>query len=145
MITVSCCFAHSFKIVRIPQPIIPVRATPQPVTVLRYGRADVIEVPYIPCLHGRVPEAFELWALAEDGVCKVHPYARVKLCSNFREDTFQTFFLNARRFKIPFLGRRALNASVKFVDVVRFNQHVGSRVDYTQTSLFTPGVSIVLI
>ena len=71
MITVSCHFAHSFKIMRIPQPIIHVRAPPQPVTVLWSGSAAVIEVPYIRCLNGQVPEAFELWALADDGVREV--------------------------------------------------------------------------
>ena len=131
MITVSCHFAHSFKIMCIPQLIIPVRAHPQPVTFICSGSADVIEVPYIRCLNGRVPEAFELWALAEDGVRKVHLYARVKLRSEFREDTFQTFFLNARRFQIPFLGRRVLNASVEFLDIFRVTQHVVSPINYT--------------
>ena len=96
----------------IPQPIIPVRAPPQPVTVLRSGSADVIEVTYILCLHGRVPEAFELCALAEDGVREVHPYARVKLLSEFREDTFQTFFFSALRPKKGIWNRRALKKKV---------------------------------
>ena len=74
---------------RIPQPIIHVRAPPQPVTVLWSGSADALEVPYIHCLNGWMPEAFEVWALAEDGVREVHPYARVKLQSEFREDTFK--------------------------------------------------------
>ena len=129
MITVSYRFAHSFKIMRIPQPIIPVHAPPQTVTVLWSGSADVREVPYILYLNGRVSEAFELWALADDGVCEVHPYARVKLRSEFRVDTFQTFFFNARQFQNPFLGRRSQNASVEFLDVFRVTQHVGSRVD----------------
>ena len=132
---VSCRFTHSFKIMRIPQPIIPVRAPPQPVTVLWSGSADEIEVAYIRCLHGRVPEAFERWARAEDGVCEVHPYARVKLCSKFRRDAFHTHFFNAQQLQIPFLGRRALNMSVEFIDVVRTTQHVGSRVDYTPNIL----------
>ena len=79
MIKLSYRFAHSFKMMRIPQPIIPVCAPPQPVTVLWYGSADALEVPYIRCLNGRVSEAFEVWALAEDRVIDVHPYARVKL------------------------------------------------------------------
>ena len=73
----------------IPQPIIPVRDPPQPVIVLRSGRADVIEVPYTRCLNSLVLDAFELWALTDDGVHEVHPYARVKLCSEFREDTIK--------------------------------------------------------
>ena len=109
---------------RIPQPVIPVYAPPQRVKFLWYGSADVIDVPYIRCLHGWVPGVFELWALAKDGVRKVHPYVRFKLCSKFREDNFQTFFFNAQQFQIPLLGRRALNASVNFLDVVRVTQHV---------------------
>ena len=97
MITVSCRFAHSLKIMRIPQTIIPVRTTPQPVTVLRSSSADVIKVPYIRCLNGRVPEVFEPWDLADDGVRKVYPYAKVKPYSKFREDTFHTHFFNLRR------------------------------------------------
>ena len=131
MITVSFRFAHSFKIMRTPQPIIHFRAPPQPVTIIQSGSVDVIEVPYIRCLNGRVPEAFEIWALADNGVHEVHPYTRVKLLSEFREDTFHTFLFNAQIFQIPFLGRRALNNSVEFLDVVRTTQHVGSRVDYT--------------
>ena len=79
MITVSYRFAHSLKIMRIPQTIIPVRAPPQTVTVLRPGSADALKVPYIRCLNGQVPEEFEVWDLAEDGVREVFPYARVKL------------------------------------------------------------------
>ena len=112
-------------------PIIPVRAPPQPVTVLWSGSADVIEVPYIRCLYGRVPEDFESWSLADNGVREVHLYARVKLHSKFSEDNFQTLLLNARRFQIPFLGCRALKASVEFLDVVCVTQHVGIRFDYT--------------
>ena len=131
MITVSYSFAHSFKIMRIPQPIIPFRAPPQPVQVLCYGSGDKIEVPYIRCLNCRVLECYEPWALAEDGVREVHPYARVRPLSEFREDTFHTHFFNSRRFQIPLLFRRAVNESVEFIDVVRTTQHVRSRVDYT--------------
>ena len=68
----------------IPQPIIPLRAPPQPVTVLCSGSIDEIEVPYIHCLNGWVPEWYELWALAEDRDHEVHPYARVRLLTDFR-------------------------------------------------------------
>ena len=70
-------------------------------------------------------------ALVDDGVCEVHLYATVKLLSEFREDTFHTFFCNSRRFQIPFLGRRALNNSAEFLDVVCTTQHVGSCVNCT--------------
>ena len=57
-------------------------------------------------------KAYELWALDEDGVREVHPYARFILLSKFREDIFHTHFFNARLFQIPFLGRRAVNESI---------------------------------
>ena len=116
---------------RIPQPIIPVRSPPQPVTVLWSGSADALEVLYIRCINGQVPKAFEIWDLAGKLVREVHPYARVKLLSKFREDTFENFFFNARRFHIPFLSRRAVKDSVEFLAVVRTTQHVRSRVNYT--------------
>ena len=136
MITVSCLFAHSFKIMRIPQPIIPVRAPPQPVTVIWSGSTVALEVLHIRCLNGRVPKTFEVWALAEDGVREVHPYARVKLLSDFRKYNFHTHFFNAQQFQIPFLGFRALNDIVEFIDVVRTTQHFGSRVDYHSLNIF---------
>ena len=116
---------------RILQPITPFRAPPQPVTVLCSGSGDKIEVPYIRCLKGQVPECYELWDLNEDGVREVHPYARVGLLSDFREGTFHTQFFNSQKFHIPFLGRRAVNKSVKFLDVVCTTQHVRIRVNYT--------------
>ena len=131
MITVSCYFAHIFKIRRIPQSIIPFSVPLQPVTVLRSGSTDIIEDPYIRCLNGQVPEAFEVWSLADDGFREFHPYARVKILSEFREETFHAFFFNAQQLQIHFLVCRALNNSVKFLDVVHTTQHVGSRVDFT--------------
>ena len=80
---------------RIPQPIIPLCAPPQTVTVLFSGRGDKIEVLYIHCIDDRVPGCYELWALAEDGVREVHQSARVRLLSEFREDTFHTHFFNS--------------------------------------------------
>ena len=139
---------------RLTQPITPFLAPPQPVQVLNYGSSDKIEVPYIRCLDGQVPECYEIWALVEDGVHEVHPYAMVRLLSEFREDTFHTHLFNSQRFQIPFLGRRALNDSVEFLDVIRTNQHVQSRVNYTPnifvhswginpTDMFPPNVSTI--
>ena len=81
MVTVSCRFAPSFKIMRVPRPIIPLHAPPQPIQVFHSGRGGKINVPYIRCLNGRVPETYELWAIAEDRVHEFHPYARVRLLS----------------------------------------------------------------
>ena len=96
MITVSCRFAHSFKTMRTTHPPTPFVVLPHPVQALCSGRGVKIYVPYIRCLDGRVPEAYELLALAEDGVRDVHRSARVRLLENFREDNFHTHFLNAR-------------------------------------------------
>ena len=142
MITVSCRLAHSFKIMRISQPIIPFRTSPQPVTVLRSGRGGKINVPYICCLDGPVPNAYELWALAEDGVCGFHLYARFRLLSDFSDDTFHTHFFNSRQFQIPFLGRRAVNERVKFLDVVRTTQHVRSYVSSWTPNIFVQSWSL---
>ena len=101
-----------------------------------------------------MPEAFELLALAEDGVREVHLSSRVKLLDYFREDTFHTHFFNPRRFQIPFLGCRAVNESVEFIDVVRTTHHVGSCFNYTPnilvhswginpTDMFPPNVSTI--
>ena len=94
MITVSYRFAHIFKIMRIPQPIIPLRSPSQPVQGFRSGRGCEIDVLYIRCLDSWVPECSELWYLAEDSVREVHPYARVRLLSEFREDNSHTHLLN---------------------------------------------------
>ena len=95
-----------------------------------------MDVPYIRCLDGWVPKAYELWALDEDGVCEVHPYARVELLSDFTEDTFHTHFFNAQQFQIPLLGRRAVNESFEFLDVARTTQHVRRRVDSWTKNIF---------
>ena len=121
IITVSCRFSHSFKIMRIPQTDIPFVVPPQPVQALRSDRGGKINVPYIRCLNGRVTESYKLWDLAEDGVRKVHLSARVILLDNFRGDTFHTHFFNARQFQIPFLGRRSVNMSVKFIESLLCN------------------------
>ena len=117
-------FAHSFKIMRVPHPIILFCAPLQPFQVICSGRGGEIDVPYIRCLVGWVPKAYELWDLAKDGFCEVHPYARVELLSDFREDTFHTHFFNARQLQIPFLDCRAVNKSVKFLDAAHTTQHV---------------------
>ena len=48
----------------IPQPIIPFRAPLQPVTVLLSVSGDEIEVLYIYCIDGWVPDCYELWDIA---------------------------------------------------------------------------------
>ena len=118
------------------QPVIPLRVPPQPVQALCSGRGGKIDVQYIHCLYGCVPEAYEIWSIAEDGVREVHPYSRVRILDDFREDTFHTHFFNAQRSQIPFLGRRSVNMSVKFLDVVRTIQQVGSRVDSWTENIF---------
>ena len=52
------------------------------------GRGKKIEIAYIYCINGREPEAFELWAFAEDGIRDVHLFARVQIS----DDTPRTIF-----------------------------------------------------
>ena len=137
MIVVSCRFAYSFNIMRMRHPIVPVCVPTYPVRVLYSGSDDTIEqVPYIFCLNGRVPEMYKLWSLNAQGVCEVHPFARVRLFDDFIEDSFKTFFFDSRICRIPFIGRRSLNNSAEFI---RF-AHVTSDFEvviYTPNILFT--------
>ena len=95
----------------------PVHGPPDFIFIHYSGRGNGIDrVTYIFCLRGRVPERYKLWSLNAQGVCEVHPFARIRLLDNFREDTFQTTFFNSRRCRIPFIGRRSLNGSVEFID-----------------------------
>ena len=117
MFAISYRFSYSFNIVmRMRHPIVPVRGLPDPVWVFYYVSDNTIDlVSYIVCLHRWVPERYELWSLNASGVCEVHPFARVRLLDDFREDTFKTFFFNSRRYRIPFIGQRSLNGSVEFI------------------------------
>ena len=97
-------------------PNAPVRGPPDPVQVFYYGSDNTIEpVFYIVCLHGQVPENYELWRINDCGVCEVHLSAEVRLLQNFREDTFKTLFFDLRRCRITFIGQISLNASVEFI------------------------------
>ena len=95
---------------------VPVRGPPNPVLV-HYSSSDasIAPVTYTVCLHGRVPERYELWSMNDQGVCKVHPFARVRLFDDFCEDTFWTTLFNSRKCRIPFIGRRSMNVSVEFI------------------------------
>ena len=69
---------------------------PPDTILVRYpdSGAAASSLAYIFCLHGRVPEKYELWSMNAQGVFKVHPFARVRLFDGFMEDTFQTTFYN---------------------------------------------------
>ena len=99
MITVSYSFAHSFKIMRIPHPEWTDVILPRTAQAIRFGRGGEIEIAYIRCIDGREPEAFELWALYEDGFREVHPFSRVQIRDNFTKDTFYTQFSMHDTFK----------------------------------------------
>ena len=82
--------------------------------LLEGGEVDVM---YTRCIESQEPEVFEPWDFAEDGIREVHPYARVQIIDDFIGETFYTHFFNAREVRIPFLGRRSVNVSVKWLDV----------------------------
>ena len=62
--------------------------------LVRYPGSDAAapSLAYIVCLHGRVPEKYELWSLNAQGIREVHPFARVRLFDDFTEGTFRTTF-----------------------------------------------------
>ena len=128
MITVCCRFAHSFKIMCIPQTVWTEVIPMCPAQALCSGRRGEIEIAYICCIGVREPEAFELWAFSEDGIREVHPFARVQISDDFTEDNFYSHFFNARQIQIPFLGRRSVKGSVQWIDVPRAAPQSGSRV-----------------
>ena len=84
------------KIICIPQPGIPEVVPPRPVQILRSGRGGEVDVMYTCCIEGQEPEVFELWDFSEDGICQVHPYARVPNSDNFVRENFYSHFFNAR-------------------------------------------------
>ena len=136
MFAVSYLFAYSFNIIRMPRPIVPVGAPPDPVRVLYSGSNDTIEqVPYIVCLNGRVPKMYELWILNAQVVIEVRPFAQVRLFDYFREDTFNTLFFNFLICRIPFVGQRLLKNSVEFIRFVHVNF-------YSEVIIFTPNIFI---
>ena len=120
----------------IPQPATPFVIPPRPVKALRFGRGGEIDVPYIRCLDGWVPESFELWAFAEDEIREIHTSARIKLIDDFVGDNFNTHFFNVRTFQIPFLGRRSVNMSVEFFDAARATQQFRSCVTSWTENIF---------
>ena len=90
------------------------------------GRGDEIDIAYICCIDTREPEAFKLWAFAEDGLSEVHLFARVQIKDDFTEDILYTKFFNARQIQIPLLGCRSVNGSVQWIDAPRVDPQAGS-------------------
>ena len=69
MFAISYLLAYSFNIIRMRHPVVPGRAPSNTVRVIYSGSDDTIDqVPYIVCLHGRVPEMYELWDLNVRGI-----------------------------------------------------------------------------
>ena len=89
---------------------------PNPILVCYPGSgAAASSLAYIVCLHGRVPEKYEIWSMIAQGVREVHTLAWVRIFDDFTEDNFQTTFYNSQRCRIPFIGRRLLNGSADFI------------------------------
>ena len=148
MITISCCFAHSFKIMRIPQPgwadVILLRTS----QAIWSGKGYKIDIAYIRCSDGREPEVFEFWAFAEDGIHEFHPFARVQIRDDFTKDTFYTEFSMHKKFK--FLSwvadprMEASNGSMRPVQICKLEFFSKSRIGLKILS-FTRGVPIQLL
>ena len=118
---------------------------PDPIFV-RYPGSDATasSLAYIFCLHRRVPEKYELCSLNAQGVCKVHPIARVKIFDTFAEDTFRTTFFSSQRCRIPFICRRSLNGSVEFICFADVISTVLRTSSLLEIYLFIPGENILL-
>ena len=100
--------------------------------------AAAYSLTYIVCLHGRVPEKYELWSLNAQGVCKVHPFAQVKLFDDFTEDAFRTNLFNSRRCRIPFIVQKLLNSSVEFIRFADFISDSTSNIISTRNIFIHP-------
>ena len=100
------------------------------VKILSSGRGVEGDVWFTCCIEGQEPEIYELWTLSDDGICKVHPYARVQIINNF---IGKTKLFNAQVVRIPFLGRRSVNISVQWLDVPQpFGETVIATASWTE-------------
>ena len=112
---------------------VPVRGPLDPVLV-HYSSSDasIAPVTYTVCLHGRVPERYELWSMNAQGFREVHPFARVRIFDNFYEDTFRNNFFNSRRCRIPFISQKLLNGSVEFIRFANVTSYITKDVISTR-------------
>ena len=92
LITVCCRFAHSFKIMCIPQPACFEVVPSCTVERLSSGRGGEVDVWFTRCIKGREPKIYELLTFAEDGIREVRPYAQVQISDNFIGDIFTPTF-----------------------------------------------------
>ena len=90
MFAISYLLAYIFNIaMRMRHTIVPVCVPPNHIRVFYSGSNYSIDpVSYIVCLHGRVPERYELWGLNTQAVCEVHQFAQIRILDDFRADTF---------------------------------------------------------
>ena len=77
---------------RIPQTVCFEVVPPRTVQRLSSGRGGEGDVWFNRCIKGQEPRIYELWTFADDGICKVHPYARVQISDDFIGETFHTTF-----------------------------------------------------
>ena len=117
MITVCCRFAHSLKIMRLPQPFLFKVVPPRSVQRHSSGIGGKFNVLFYRFIEGWEPEIYEFWSFDEDVIREVHPYAQVQISNDFIWETFHTRFFNTREVRLPFLGRRSVNGSVQWLDV----------------------------
>ena len=105
MITVCCCFAHSFKTMARREPVVFEVFLPRTVQRLSSGRGVKGDVWYTRCIEGQGPEINEIWTFAEDGTREVHPFAwvqisddstRDKSLDNTRREKFKSDWLTSR-------------------------------------------------
>ena len=65
---------------------------PRAAQSFRSGRGNKDGVWFTRCVDGQEPKIHEPWTFAEDGTREVHPFARIKISTNFTRETFHTDF-----------------------------------------------------
>ena len=112
----------------------------------RSGRGGEIEISYIHCINGREPEAFEIWAFSEDGICEVHLFASVQISDKFIKETLYSHFFNVCKYKFLFWVTdpwTEMSNGLIFPERLR-KLEVVSQLGL-KIPLFTPGVSILML
>ena len=90
----------------------PVGVIRQPFRSSNRGEDGIEFVCYVD---GQEPQIHKLWSFNKDGITqKVHPFACIDV-GNFSEDCFQTYYMTEEAHRVTIFGRRAINASVKWL------------------------------
>ena len=137
MITVSFRFARSFKIMHVPQPIIPFRAPSQPFQVIRSGRGGEINFPYISAVSMvGCPRLINFGLMLRMEFVRFICMLELKLFLISGKILFTPTSSMYDDSRFVSWVVRDVNESVKFMDVAHTTQHVQSRVASWTKNIF---------